>query len=252
MTRQRAFVIRLSSSVVLCLSSARAPAQFPPTRATNLRILPKDIAIDSLINVMGGFTRALGVRCNYCHVQREGQTFEQIDFSLDDNPRKNKARAMLRMVAAINNDHLSALADRRQPEIVVACITCHRGVAEPRMLQQVLLATYTVAGADSTESVYRSLRHRYFGSGSYDFGEVPLADVAATIAGRGKPTDALRFHTLNTEMNPRSTFALRQLGESYLAVGDTAAARGAYRRALTINANDAQSRRALDALEPRP
>jgi hypothetical protein len=30
------------------------------------------------------------VRCGYCHVQREGQTFEQINFALDENQERVK------------------------------------------------------------------------------------------------------------------------------------------------------------------
>jgi Flp pilus assembly protein TadD len=49
-------------------------------------------------------------------------------------------------------------------------------------------------------------------------------------------------------MNPTSTFALRQLAQTHLAARDTSAAIAAFERALRINPNDAQSRRALDAL----
>lgn len=242
----------LAAIAPIAVFASVSGAQFPPERAINLQVLPKTIPMDTLLSVMGSFTRALGVRCSHCHVQKEGQTFEQIDFSLDENPRKNTARAMLRMVAVINGDHLTRLDNRRQPEIRVTCATCHRGLVEPRPLQQVLLNTYVAAGADSTEAAYRALRDRYYGRASYDFGEVSLSDLAESIAARGALLDAIRFHTLNAAVNPRSTFALRQLAQSHLAVRDTASAILAYERALAVNANDAQSRRALDALRRRP
>jgi hypothetical protein len=239
-------------AVAAALCGTTAAAQFPPARATNLQVLPSGIAMDSLINLMGGFTRALGVRCSHCHVQREDQTFEQIDFALDENPKKNVARAMLRMVSAINSDHLSRLADRRTPEIQVTCSTCHRGVVEPRSLQDVILNAYVAAGPDSAEKAYNALRDRYYGSGSYDFGEVALSAVASSVAASGRPGDAVRFHALNTRVNPRSTFALRQLAQAHLAVHDTASAIAAYDRALAINPSDRQSERARDALRRRP
>lgn len=242
----------IAAALTLALSATVSRAQFPPERATNLQVLPKTISMDSLVSVMGSFTRALGVRCSHCHVQRPGESFEQTNFSLDDNPKKNTARAMLRMVAAINGEHLARLDNRHQPEIRVTCATCHRGVVEPRPLQQVLINTYAVSGADSTQAVYRALRERYFGRGSYDFGEVSLSDLADLIAARGQLNDAIRFHALNAEMNPSSTFALRQLGRTYLAARDTTSAIAAYERALVINANDAQSSRALEALRRRP
>ena len=230
--------------------AAPAAAQFPPERATNLRVLPKDIPMDSLTALMASFTRALGVRCDFCHVQREGQTFQQINFALDDNATKDKAREMLRMVAAINGEHLPRLASRRTPEIRVTCATCHRGVSQPRPIQQVVLNAYAAAGADSAEATYRALRERYLTSGSYNFGEVSLADVADGVAARGNVRDAVRFHALNTQMNPSSTFALRQLAQTHLRLSDTAGAIGAYERAVAIN-GDPQSRRALEALKRR-
>jgi tetratricopeptide (TPR) repeat protein len=235
----------------VALHGTPASAQFPPERATNLQVLPSGIPMDSLVSLMSGFTRALGVRCAYCHVQREGQTFEQIDFALDENAKKNVARTMLRLVAAINNEHLSDLTERREPQITVTCATCHRGVVEPRSLQEVVLNTYVASGPDSAEATYGALRDRYFGSGSYDFGEVPLADVAAFMEARGEPADAMRFHTLNVRLNPRSTFALRQLAGAHLAAHDTASAISAYERALAINPADRQSEQARDALRRR-
>lgn len=240
----------IAITVLLVLSAPQSSsAQFPPERATNLKVLPVDISMDSLVSLMGGFTRALGVRCAYCHVQQEGQTLEQIDFSLDGNPTKNTAREMLRMVDAINAIYLAGVSTRRQPDIQVTCVTCHRGIIEPRPLQQVLLNAFDAAGADSAESMYRRLRDRYYGRGSYDFGEVPLADFATAIAARGSPSVAIRFHTLNTVMNPGSTFALRQLAEAHLAVRDTTSAIAAFERAVTINPNDSQSRRSLVGLK---
>jgi hypothetical protein len=70
---------------------------------------------------------------------------------------------MLRMVNAINSDNLSALVERREPRIAVICATCHRGVVEPRPLQQILLTAYDAAGADSAEHTYRNLRQRHYG-----------------------------------------------------------------------------------------
>ena len=226
--------------------------QFPPERATNLKVLPRDISMDTLVNLMGSFTRALGVRCNHCHVQREGQSFEQIDFALDDKPEKAKAREMIRMVAAINDEHLKRLANRKQPAINVSCITCHRGVVEPRPLQQLLLNTYVSVGVDSAERVYRGLRARYYGSASYDFGEVPLADLASNLARRGQLQDALRFNQLNVEQNPRSIFALRMLADTHLMQHDTASAIAALERALAIDPSNQPARQTLQRLRRDP
>jgi Flp pilus assembly protein TadD len=141
---------------------------------------------------------------------------------------------------------------RRTPPITVTCATCHHGIAQPRPLQQVLLGAYDAGGTDSLVSAYRALRTRYYGAAAYDFGEVPLADVASTIGARGKPADAVRIHVLNTEVSPTSGFALRQTSAAQLALGDTAAAVASLERALTLNPNDTQSRRSLDSLRKKP
>jgi hypothetical protein len=225
--------------------------QFPPERLENVKALPPDISVRALVDTMAGFTRALGVRCTYCHLGREGEPLATYDFRSDDKPEKVKAREMIRMVARINSDHLGRLSDRREPAIVVTCATCHRGVTEPRPLQQVLLSAYDRSGADSAEATYRRLRERYYGSASYDFGEVPLADVATALRRRAQPADALRFNLLNVEFRPNSGFAHRQAAEGQLAVGDTAAAIASLERALSINANDPQARQRLNALRRR-
>jgi tetratricopeptide (TPR) repeat protein len=238
--------------VLAVLVSSSASAQWPPERLKNVKVLPSDISVRALLDTMSGFTRALGVRCSYCHTGGETVAFEKRDYASDSMPTKTKAREMLRMVLAINGDHLSKLADRRSPAIVVTCATCHRGIAQPRPLQQVLLIAYDAGGIDSTEAAYRALRQRYYGAAAYDFGEVPLADVASALRARGKLPDALRLHALNVEFSPRSGFALRQAANAQLAAGDTTAAVASLEKALTLNANDGQAKGALESLKRKP
>jgi len=73
------------------------------------------------------------------------------------------------MVKAINTDYLSKLASRSDPAVPFMCATCHRGITQPRPLQQVLLMAYDGGGADSVERTYRALRKQYLESASYDF-----------------------------------------------------------------------------------
>lgn len=230
---------RLAFALVLVPASLQA--QFPPAATRNVKALPRDISVRALIDTMKSFTRALGVRCTYCHVGSEGMDLGQYDFVSDDKPAKVKARQMIAMVTAINGEYLSDLDNRRQPAIAVTCITCHRGVTEPRPVQQVVLSAYTAAGADSAITAYRALRTRYYGRAAFDFGEVPLVDVGDAIAESGKAADALRIYRLNTELLPGSGFAHRSLGGAALAAGDTASAIAAYEKALALNARDQQS-----------
>ena len=236
------------AGLLLAVIAAPAGAQWHPTRK-NLKVLPSDIPVAALVDTMKGFTRALGVRCTYCHVGREDQDLEQYDFASDEKLTKQKARVMLRMVNAINTEHLSALPARRDPPIVVNCITCHHGLAQPRTIQQVLLMAYAAGGIDTVIAQYRALRTRYYGSAAYDFGEVPLTDVATSIAAQGKTNDALRLHLLNTELLPNSSFAFRQLGFAYLNNSDTASAVTAWQHRLDIDPQNPEARQLLSQIK---
>jgi hypothetical protein len=242
-------VLAVALSAALAVPAA---AQFPPEHPKNLKVLPMDIPVRALLDTMRTFTGALGVRCSFCHVGKEGEPLASYDFAADDKPEKGKARVMMRMVLDIDGQHLPKLATRADPPIVVGCATCHRGVSEPRPLEQVILASYDKEGADSAEARYRALRQRYYGRASYDFSETALAAVSASLVSRGKAGDAVRFSLLNTQMSPTSGFAFRQLSDAQLAAGDTAAAVASLERALSFNPNDPQVKRALDRLKKSP
>ena len=247
---------RLMMKLLLCAAAILLPqaalAQWPPEKLKNLKVLPPDITVRALVDTMAGFTRALGVRCSFCHVGKESEPLDKYDFASDDKSEKMKAREMLRMVTAINSEHLAKLVSRRNPKIVVACATCHHGISQPRPLQQVLLMAYDAGGADSVESAYRALRTRYYGAAAYDFGEVPLVDVGNALHARTQEADALRIYKFNTEVSPTSTFAFRSVAGAQLSAGDTAGAVASFQRALSINPNDQQSKDAIDRLHPKP
>jgi tetratricopeptide (TPR) repeat protein len=203
------FASTIAAAVVL-LTAATVDAQWPPESFTNLKVFPKDISLRELTAEMRGYTRALGVRCTHCHVGVEGADLSTYKFAADDKPAKLTARKMIELVRAINTQYLSSLETRAEPPVKVKCVTCHRGTTEPRMLQDVLLREYQTGGLDALTAKYRALRERYYGRSAYDFGEVPLADVATEIWDAGKPDDAVHLHALNVEMNPASAFAKRQ------------------------------------------
>ena len=71
-------VVRMSA-VVLALACAPAVSGLLAIRPvlaqeqekfTNLKVFPKDISPQELRSTMSTFTRALGVRCNFCHALR--------------------------------------------------------------------------------------------------------------------------------------------------------------------------------------
>jgi tetratricopeptide (TPR) repeat protein len=216
MNRQRRAHLGIAATLLLVAFPQVVQAQWPPTKFTNLKVLPGDIPSRDLIDRMGEFTRALGVRCTYCHVGDEGLPLSTYHFADDAKLTKRKARVMMSMVSDINEKYLPTLEGRSTPPAGVRCMTCHHGVAVPRTLQGILVHEYEMGGLDSTIARYRSLRARYYGRAAYDFGSVPLADVASDIAERGHPGDAVALNALNVEMNPESEFARRQYASGAL------------------------------------
>jgi photosynthetic reaction center cytochrome c subunit len=76
----------------------------------------KDIPADQLIPTMQFIAGALGVDCEFCHVEHA--------MDKDDKKEKQTARKMMEMELAINKAHF-------KNEIEVTCYTCHRGSPHP-------------------------------------------------------------------------------------------------------------------------
>ncbi len=209
------YVVRcVVSVVVLATMVSVAKAEWPPKKLENLQVLPEDTKPSELLDMMGGFTRALGVRCAYCHVGDETLPLSKYSFASDDKPAKRKARVMLRMVTDLNNKYLPTLEERSEPPASIQCMTCHHGAPVPRTLQEILVEAEETGGLDSAIVTYRSLRDRYYGRATYDFGSVPLADVASEVIKKGRLDEGVALNALNVAMNPESEYAKRQHSSS--------------------------------------
>ena len=119
--------IGLGAILLLAGASSARTAQLP-SKFTNLQVFPKDVSGADLVNAMKGFTRALGVRCEHCHVG-EGDDLSKFDFAADTKPTKAAARKMLQMTAKLND----AVKDLGEPSTTpkITCFTCHRGAVKP-------------------------------------------------------------------------------------------------------------------------
>ena len=108
-----------------------AQATFPPSSFKNLQVLPKDANAGVVVGTMKGFALSLGVRCQFCHVGKEGLPLEQFDFVSDEMQQKKTARVMMRLTADINKQLDAAVPRSAGAEARVTCITCHRGKSTP-------------------------------------------------------------------------------------------------------------------------
>jgi hypothetical protein len=77
-----------------------------------------------LIPVMNFFAASMGRRCNYCHVNNQGQW----DYASDAKPEKAAAREMIKLVMDINKTTERLKLDP------VSCYTCHRGRTSPQSI----------------------------------------------------------------------------------------------------------------------
>jgi hypothetical protein len=97
----------------------------------NLKVLPKDISDEKLDSIMQTYNKALGVKCEFCHVPVKGFT-DSLDYASDKEPMKENARKMMRMVIELNSKYFYFDSTQR-PEYLktVTCKTCHQGEPFP-------------------------------------------------------------------------------------------------------------------------
>jgi tetratricopeptide (TPR) repeat protein len=238
-----------SLAAALVVARARPAAAQMPERFENLKVLPRDIPRDSLLQIMRGFAMSLGVRCQYCHVQRQGADGrESFDFKSDDKPTKDKARFMMRMVRDLNAQVLPRVPHRHDPPVGVGCVTCHRGLPLPTTLDRVLTAALDSGGAPAAIARYRQLRTETMASGRYDFSEGSVNELARRLASQGKTAEAAALLEMNGEFYPASGQVDFQLGEVYRMRGERDRALVRYRMAQEKDPNNPQVRRRIDEL----
>lgn len=89
---------------------------------TNLKLLG-DVPANRLLGMMNaGYSRNLGVSCDYCHNTE--------DYASDEKQEKETARAMITMVGTIAAE-LGKISTIKSERPFVNCGTCHRGVPRP-------------------------------------------------------------------------------------------------------------------------
>ncbi|MGA2899741.1 MAG: c-type cytochrome, partial [Candidatus Acidiferrales bacterium] len=103
----------------------------------NIEVL-SDIPADQLLPAMRYITFALGVRCDYCHVQDH--------FESDEKPAKKRAREMMKMMFAIDNGYFGG-------HRAVSCYTCHRGAAKAVSMPVLADAAATASASDANAAM---------------------------------------------------------------------------------------------------
>ena len=220
---------RLLMTAMLLGLAARAGAQAPPARLP----LPD----------MAAVAAALGVTCDYCHAPRGTEP----RVTANGKPRLEVGREMIAMTASLNASVQAATGKTVREAAAVTCATCHRGVAIPRPLTEILLITGVREGADAAAKQYRELRAQHFGRAAYDFGENTLLTVVNRLA-QARPEVAIPLADLNLEFFPRSvtTLVAKAIAQSGR---DDAAAVVTLKQALEIDPENGEIKGRLYQIE---
>jgi hypothetical protein len=133
---------KAASSVTPTLpQSAQQPAvtaaqQDKPTEQVqkNIKVLT-GLPQWQLIPVMNYIAASMGRRCNFCHVNNNGQW----DYASDEKQEKNTAREMIKMTLDLNKTSFKG-------NLEVSCYTCHRGADHPASIPTLPLPVPSAGG----------------------------------------------------------------------------------------------------------
>ncbi len=114
-----AFSVLMLTTVIAETPPHAVPAAPDPDKAEgrfkNIQVL-KGSPADEVVPAMQFISAALGVDCDYCHVEHAPEK--------DDKKEKQTARKMMAMTLAINRDNFDGHRE-------VTCVSCHRGASHP-------------------------------------------------------------------------------------------------------------------------
>ena len=237
-----AATLLLIAGTALAQAPAGAPAQDAPK---NLKVLPKDWTRPQVIQVMQNFTAALGVGCEHCHVEKEGAP---PDFPSDDKKEKDLARAMMKITQDLNARLPMDFGKPANELTRVACITCHRGVPQPKQIGEILAKTSAEKGFAAASAQYTDLKSKYYGAQAYDFSESGLIATATPLM-QNRTDEALQFLQLNLQLFPQSARTYIAMAQAQQVKKDNAGAIASLEKALAIDPKNAQAQRMLGQLK---
>lgn len=138
-----AAVLGVALFAVSTVAQAPQPApaahpHFTPPPPTNLKVLPKTLTGEQVMNIMHKWEGQLGAECNTCHavdpIKKMPNGRPALNFPDDSKPEKETARLMLKMTMDINQNYTSTVKSKLHNEESakeVTCGTCHRGHFDP-------------------------------------------------------------------------------------------------------------------------
>jgi tetratricopeptide (TPR) repeat protein len=237
----------VSCLVLVVLLVGSAMAEIPDT-FSNLEVFSKEIGKRQLLGAMRDFSSSLGVKCTFCHIQKVPGDFDSIDWASDQLEHKQAARGMMTMTRKINSELLPAATG--SPGGRVTCVTCHRGIEDPRTLKAVLLDTIEKDGAEIGAARYQELAEEYYGSGAYDFSPSTLTGVAEVLAqNRGDMDGAVVILDLAVEVNSDDVATHLMRSQVLIFHGDKEGAIASAKKVLELDPDNEQARKILEQVD---
>jgi len=224
-------------SISIWILAVTANAQIPMEvyqNPENLQVLPPDISPEELRDTMFSIGQQVGLRCAKCHDFDVDTPFAERDYASDQKELKRVAREMMLMIRGIN-DAVSAID--RGPDhkaIAVQCVTCHRGVNQPRQIDEIFRTAVNEDGLSSAIAQYRELRESWYAVGAYDFSAWGLGGIAQSIFDSGDTEGGMQVHGLNLELNRDDGSVYFHRAESYEKQGRIEEAVSDFERALEL------------------
>jgi hypothetical protein len=120
----------LAQLVLFALATSTVAAQPPavPNKVDTptVKVLT-GLTVPQFEQEMQHFVQAMGVSCGGCHMGRG-------NFASDENPRKVKARQMIAMTKALNQQFFPTHTPAEGESTLgrITCYTCHQGELKPK------------------------------------------------------------------------------------------------------------------------
>src|SRR5262249_46007406 len=152
------------------------------------------------------------------------------------------ARQMLLLAREINDKLPTAVGKSTDTTTRVVCMTCHRGVAIPKQLTQVLNEAVNAKGLDGAIAAYRDLRTRYNGSMAYDFSDQGLISMAQAALNADRADNAIAWLNLNLEFYPKSARTYVVMAQAHQKKSDKDTAIKDLEKAVELDPNNAQAK----------
>ena len=133
MIKPKTLIFSLLITAVAAMGASADIQEAPAKSKQNLKVLPKNLSHDEVHEIMKGWSKALGVKCNFCHAASATDP-KKMDWTSDAKPEKEMARQMYTMTEKINKKYFHAKkGENGMIAMAVNCNTCHHGEAHPEI-----------------------------------------------------------------------------------------------------------------------